>query len=213
MGKKKTNKKRGGVTKQSAASSGGENTSSPAELDYIVEGLQKLAVPIEQLELDPANARKHGEADLAAIAASLKQYKQRTPIVVNSRNNQVAKGNGTLQAAIALGWSHIAVVFVEDDESTQRGYAIADNRTAELSKWDLDSLALQLDELAIAEPDLYDALLLDELRLAPDEGELAAKQTVPDQFEVVATCADEAAQKELYQQLSKRGYQCRLLTL
>ncbi len=37
-----------------------------------------LSVKVSDLTLDPNNARKHGESDIAAIAASLSQFGQQT---------------------------------------------------------------------------------------------------------------------------------------
>ena len=87
------------------------------ELNYIAEGLRVLAVPIDELHVDPANART-GHA-LDRIASSLKAYGQRKPIIANRlQNGKIEAGNGTWQAAKKLGWSHIAVVYVEDDPAT-----------------------------------------------------------------------------------------------
>jgi DNA modification methylase len=57
----------------------------------------------------------------------------------------VRAGNGTLAAAKALGWSEIAAVILDDDNSTASQFAIADNRTAELAEWDTETLASLLD--------------------------------------------------------------------
>lgn len=109
------------------------------ELNYIAEGLRVLAVPIDELHVDPANART-GHA-LERIAASLKAYGQRKPIIANRlQNGKIEAGNGTWQAAKQLGWSHIAVVYVEDDPATAAAFGIADNRLSDLSTWDLDAL-------------------------------------------------------------------------
>lgn len=110
-----------------------------SDFPYISESLRPLAVPIADLHEDPANARvKH---DVAGIQASLQAYGQRKPIVVNRlQNNKIEAGNGTYRAAKELGWSHIAVVFVEDDPATAAGYGIADNRLGDLSEWDVDVL-------------------------------------------------------------------------
>lgn len=110
-----------------------------SDLPYIAESLRPLAVPIEDLHEDPANARvKH---DVPGIKASLQAYGQRKPIVVNRlQNNKIEAGNGTYRAAKELGWSHIAVVFVEDDPATAAGFGIADNRLGDLSEWDIDVL-------------------------------------------------------------------------
>ena len=108
-------------------------------MDYIAEPLRSLAVPIAELHEDPSNARK-GHA-VERIAASLKQYGQRKPIVVNrAQGGKVEAGNGTLAAAKSLGWTHIAAVYVDDDAATAAAYGIADNRVGEFSEWDADIL-------------------------------------------------------------------------
>lgn len=113
------------------------------DLSYIAEGLRGLAVPIESLHLDPANARANHALD--RIAASLKAYKQRKPIIANKQQDgKIEAGNGTWLAAKKLGWTHIAVVFVDDDPATAAAYGIADNRLGELSEWDKDALGALL---------------------------------------------------------------------
>lgn len=105
-------------------------------------------VKIETLVFDPANARKHGEKNLAAIKSSLQRFGQQKPIVVDA-NGVVRAGNGTLAAAKALGWKEIAIVRSPLSGSEATAYAIADNRSSELAEWDDDSLAKQLSALQI----------------------------------------------------------------
>jgi hypothetical protein len=131
-------------------------------LDHIIPDLRSLAVPLDDLKLDAANART-GHA-LDRIAASLHRYGQRKPIVVNrSEGNKIEAGNGTWQAAKSLGWTHIAAVFVEDDPMTAVGYGIADNRLGDLSEWDAETLQALVDGL---DPELN-------LPTGFDDGELA----------------------------------------
>jgi len=120
--------------------------------DYIVPPLQPLATPVADLVEDPANARQHGPRNLKAIADSLRVYGQRKPVVVRQDTKVVIAGNGTLAAALTLGWSHLAAVFVNDDATTATGYAIADNRTGELAMWDYDALSRLFESL---EPETY----------------------------------------------------------
>ena len=126
------------------------------DLSKIAESLRPLAVPIASLTPDPRNARRHPERNLDSIRTSLSLYGQRKPLVVRREGMVVEAGNGTLEAAKALGWTHVAAVLVDDDPATATGYGIADNRTAELAEWDEEALACLLAELQVAEVDLCD---------------------------------------------------------
>jgi DNA modification methylase len=120
------------------------------DLSCITESLRSLAVPIDSLHEDPANARVGHDVD--RIAASLRDYGQRKPVIANRlQNGKLEAGNGTWRAAKKLGWSHIACVFVDDDPATAAAYGVADNRTAELSRWDKDALR----EIAATTGDLF----------------------------------------------------------
>ena len=111
-------------------------------------------VKIDDLTLDPANARKHDDKNLNAIAGSLEAFGQRKPIVLHGQ--VVVAGNGTLVAARSLGWTEIQAVRVPDDWTADqvKAYALADNRSAELAVWDEQVLASQLLELTEAEFDI-----------------------------------------------------------
>ena len=101
---------------------------------------------IEDLQLDPDNAREHDDANLEAIKSSLGKFGQRKPIVV--ADGVVIAGNGTMLAAQALGWKQIDTVSADDlDELERKAYAIADNRTAELAKWNQEKLAQALADI------------------------------------------------------------------
>ena len=49
-------------------------------------------VPISSLVLDPANARKHDEKNLAAIKGSLARFGQQKPVVVDQKGVVIGKG-------------------------------------------------------------------------------------------------------------------------
>jgi len=117
------------------------------DLDWIAEDLRGLALELGDLTQDPANARLHPERNMEALKASLHRFGQRKPVVVRREGMVVIAGNGTLEAARSLGWTHIAAVIVEDDALTATGYAIADNRTAELAEWDTGALARLLESV------------------------------------------------------------------
>lgn len=110
-------------------------------------------VDIGEVTPDPANVRTHSEENLQAIKGSLLRFGQQKPIVV-SEDGWVIAGNGTLAAALALGWDQISVVKTKLHGSEATAYAIADNRTSDLADWDVDSLLLQMDALNVEDPDL-----------------------------------------------------------
>jgi ParB-like chromosome segregation protein Spo0J len=134
------------------------------------------SVAIAGLVLDPQNARKHSDANLRAIGASLREFGQRKPIVVTESNIVIA-GNGTVQAALTLGWESINVVRVPADWSQDRirAFAVADNRIAELSEWNVAEL---FDDLSALGVELLEAtgFTLEDI---DDYGALLEEQTAP----------------------------------
>jgi len=160
------------------ASTNGSQPPGP-ELSHITEALRPLAIPIADLQFDPANARMHDDANLDAIRGSLSTYGQRKPIVVNRRTGFVEAGNGTLQGALSLGWTHLAVVYVDDDPSAAAGFSIADDQSAALATWDKEKLAALL-ELTAEDDERLNAMLAD-LRM---EAGLGAQDGLVDPDEV-----------------------------
>ncbi len=112
------------------------------------------SIPIADLHLDPGNFRKHPGRSIASIKASLVLYKQQRPILIDSKN-VVRAGNGTLQAAIELGWRLIDCVRSDLSPSELVTYSVADNWTAKLGEDDTDAVGQLLQTLRAEEED-YD---------------------------------------------------------
>lgn len=153
-------------------------------------------VKIETLVFDPANARKHGEKNLAAIKSSLQRFGQQKPIVVDA-NGVVRAGNGTLAAAKALGWKEIAIVRSPLSGSEATAYAIADNRSAELAEWDDDVLSQTLAALQIEDEKLFAATgwidqelnaMTEAYARAQSPAESSAKEIDVDGFQLQCRC-------------------------
>jgi hypothetical protein len=103
-------------------------------------------VPIGLVGEDPKNARRHGDAQVEAIAGSLAEFGQQRPLIVDAAGT-VRVGNGTFRAAKQLGWTHVAAIRSDLKGADLDAYALADNRLAELSAWDEAMLLDQLHEL------------------------------------------------------------------
>jgi DNA modification methylase len=114
---------------------------------HIAEPLRHLAIAVEALTLDPANARKHNDRNLDTIKGSLKRWGQRFPIVVQRQGMVVRAGNGRVMAANALGWTHMAALVVDESEVEAVAFALADNRSSELAEWDDEALTKLLESL------------------------------------------------------------------
>ena len=99
------------------------------------ETLHVEPASVDSLSADPANVRTHDKRNIDAIKASLRRFGQQKPIVVDG-DGVVVAGNGTLAAARELGWQEIAVARTNLKGADAVAYAIADNRTAELARWE-----------------------------------------------------------------------------
>ncbi|MFI6469893.1 ParB N-terminal domain-containing protein [Streptomyces sp. NPDC050516] len=131
----------------------------------IPASLADLAFPVEQLASYHRNPRT---GDLDAIAESLNVHGQYKPIVVNKgsltgRPNEVLAGNHTLKAAKRLGWSDIAVTWLDVDDDTAAKIVIVDNRTSDLAGYDTALLADILTDLPDLDGTGYDQEQLDQL--------------------------------------------------
>lgn len=192
-----------------------KSTSDAPDLSHIAEGLRGLAWPIKDLNVDPRNARSHSETNVAAIAASLKRFGQLKPAVGNRATGRLEAGHGMMAAARKLGWTHLAVIWVEHSERDARDFGLSDNRTAELAEWNDAVLAELLDELRQEDDsqEFYDAMLLAELEAdddLPAAGD-AAENDVAAEYGAVVIVPNEREQKRLLQEMEERGYQCRAL--
>lgn len=103
-------------------------------------------VDVKKLKFDKRNARKHDKKNIKAIKDSLVKFGQQKPIVVMEDGTVIA-GNGTLQAAIELGWDTIDVHWTALKKDEAIAYGLVDNRSAELAEWDDDNLKELLSEL------------------------------------------------------------------
>jgi len=118
------------------------------EFKYIAEGIRHLAIPLNTVNLNQKNERFHDERSIDAIAAMLQEFGQRVPIVVQRQGMITRDGNGRVEAARKLGWTHIAALVVDESDARSIAYAIGANRTPELSEWNMETLREEFNELS-----------------------------------------------------------------
>lgn len=110
---------------------------------------------------------RRNEGAIAKVAASIKEYGFRQPIVVDEEMVIIA-GHTRLQAAGQLGLKKVPVHIATGLTKAQiKAYRLADNRTHEDSEWDDELLAIELGELDELGFDLdltgFEAVELEEL--------------------------------------------------
>ena len=127
--------------------------------------IEHTIVDIDSIETHPKNVR---QGDIGAISESLKAHGQYRPIVVDKRTNRILAGNHTWKAAKSLGWTQIAVGFIEtkDDDDALR-ILLADNKANDLASYNDSELVDLLKDLAESDlgldGTLYTANELDDL--------------------------------------------------
>jgi DNA modification methylase len=110
--------------------------------------------PLDRLVPSPRNARTHGDAQVAEIAGSIRAFGFTNPILVGDAGDVIA-GHGRLAAARLLGLPEVPVIALQGLSETQRRQLmLADNRIAMNAGWDLEMLALELQDLSAIGADL-----------------------------------------------------------
>ena len=145
--------------------------------------MQIKEVAVDKLIPYAKNSRTHSPEQVAQIAASIKEFGFRNPILVDGVG--IIAGHGRLMAAQKLNLDKVPTIDCSDmTESQKKAYIIADNKLAMNAGWDMDFLKLELQDLEDADFDLtltgFDDKELDQL-LAPEiEEGLTDEDAVPE---------------------------------
>ncbi len=110
--------------------------------------------PLDRLRPYAANAKTHGEEQVAKIAASMAEFGWTVPVLV-SGDGEVIAGHGRIMAATQLGLTEVPVIILDHlSEAQRRAYRIADNKLTELGAWDEGLLSEELQDLLGEDYDL-----------------------------------------------------------
>jgi len=105
---------------------------------------------VEDLIPYARNSRTHSDAQVAQIAASVREFGWTNPVLVDGENGIIA-GHGRILAARKLGMEEVPCIELAGLSDTQRrAYIIADNKLALNAGWDDELLAIEFAELADA---------------------------------------------------------------
>jgi DNA modification methylase len=107
--------------------------------------------PLARLIPNPRNPRTHNDAQVAQIAASMREWGWTIPVLVDEEGNVIA-GHGRILAARKLGLDEAPVMIARGwSDAKKKAYMIADNKLALNSGWDEELLAVEMKDLDAAD--------------------------------------------------------------
>lgn len=108
--------------------------------------MQIQEVAVDKLIPYAKNSRTHSPEQVAQIAASIKEFGFRNPILVDGVG--IIAGHGRLMAAQKLGLDQVPTIDCSDmTDSQKKAYIIADNKLALNAGWDTAMLTIEMKEL------------------------------------------------------------------
>jgi ParB family chromosome partitioning protein len=111
-------------------------------------------LPIDKLIPYARNSRTHSDAQVAQVAASIREFGFTNPVLIDAEDGIIA-GHGLVMAARKLGLEKVPCIRLGHLTETQkRAYVIADNKLALNAGWDQEMLMLELAELREADFDM-----------------------------------------------------------
>ena len=159
--------------------------------------MQIETIAIDRLIPYARNSRTHSDAQVAQIAASIKEFGFTNPVLIDADGGIIA-GHGRVMAARKLAMDKVQCIRLAHlTEAQRRAYVIADNKLALNAGWDEKMLALEFKDLQAMDFDIeltgfglgdIDELLA-ELDATP-EGATAADDTPPVQAEAITKPGD-----------------------
>lgn len=99
-------------------------------------------------ELIPyANNPRHNDSAVDAVAASIKEFGFKVPIIVD-KDGVIVAGHTRLKAAQKLGLERVPCIIADDLTPEQiKAFRLADNKVGELAEWDFEKLNFELSEI------------------------------------------------------------------
>jgi DNA modification methylase len=130
------------------------------------------------------NARTHSEAQVAQIAASIREWGWTNPVLIDEAGGIIA-GHGRVMAARKLKIEEVpCIVATGWTDAQKRAYVLADNQLAVNAGWDMDLLKVEIGELKTEGFEIglmgFDAGFLDTLMADPGTDGLTDPDEVPE---------------------------------
>lgn len=119
--------------------------SDPSPATWPADAVERR--PVAALVPYARNARTHSDAQVAQIAASIREWGWTTPVLVDESGGIIA-GHGRVMAAKTLGIADVPVMVARGwSDAQKKAYVLADNKLALNAGWDEALLRVELEDL------------------------------------------------------------------
>ena len=109
---------------------------------------------ISSIKENPGNPRIISSEAVDAVAASIRKFGFLQPVVID-RGGMIAAGHVRLRAAKQIGLESVPCIQASDLTPAQlKAYALADNKTAEQTAWDIERLGVVIEDLKVEASDI-----------------------------------------------------------
>ena len=106
-----------------------------------------VEMQLSQLIPYPNNPRHNDEA-VDKVAASIREFGFKVPIIVD-KDNVIVAGHTRLKAAQKLGLEKVPVIRADDLTDEQvKAFRLVDNKTQELAGWDFDKMKAEIQSIS-----------------------------------------------------------------
>ncbi|MFQ0999777.1 ParB N-terminal domain-containing protein [Gilliamella sp. BG6] len=176
---------------------------------------------VSDLKKHIKNSRTHSDDQIQQIINSIIEFGWTNPILIDE-NDIIIAGHGRLDAAEKLNLDNIPCVVLSGLTDVQKkAYLIADNQLALNAGWDFDILQAEIeslkfnnfdiDLLGFSKSDLNKIFSNEDLSIDCDSN--LPDKSLENKIIVEIEVKTEKEQEQLYNEMTERGYVCRLLTL
>lgn len=119
---------------------------------------------LEELSEYGNNPRNNDNA-VDAVAASIKEFGFKVPIVIDT-NGVIIAGHTRAKAAAKLGLQTVPCIVADDlTEEQIKAFRLADNKTGELAGWDFEKLEAELAELSAMDMSAFGFVMSDDVNI------------------------------------------------
>jgi ParB-like chromosome segregation protein Spo0J len=170
--------------------------------------------PVADLIPYARNSRTHSDAQVAQIAASIKEFGWTNPILLDGENGIIA-GHGRVLAAQKLGETQVPTIELSHmTDNQKKAYIIADNKLALNAGWDDAMLSLEIDDLKDAGFNIdLTGFDLKEFGIHDDNEEKDVNPPVDESRNLLMIeCEGEHELEKLFSEMQERGFECKILS-